>query len=53
MCRCPLAVCLQIWEQRPLAEELQEYAACDVRYLHALAGALNKKLPKEIVSMVS
>jgi len=42
----------EIWEQRPLAAELQEYAACDVRYLHALADALNKKLPKEIVTMV-
>eukprot|EP00983_Pelagomonas_calceolata_P081470 1155592-Pelagomonas_calceolata.AAC.4 len=45
-------LCFQIWEQRPLAAELQEYAACDVRYLHALADALNKKLPKEIVTMV-
>jgi hypothetical protein len=43
----------QIWEERPLAHELQEYAACDVRYLHALADAINKKLPREVVGMVS
>jgi len=42
----------QIWEQRPLTADLLAYAACDVRYLHALADALNKKLPKVIVKMV-
>jgi ribonuclease D len=38
--------------QRPFTEELLQYAACDVRYLHLLADALNKKLPQNIIKLV-
>lgn len=42
----------QIWQQRPLTEELLQYAASDVKYLHQLYDALNRKLPLSIVAKV-
>lgn len=44
---------LQIWEQRPLSDELLKYASIDVKYLHQLQEALMKKLPQQIMLKVS
>ncbi|KXZ44672.1 hypothetical protein GPECTOR_64g92 [Gonium pectorale] len=43
----------QIWAARPLTPELCEYAATDVRYLHALADALAPRLSRELAEQVS
>ncbi len=40
----------EVWQQRPLAEEMLQYAAADVRYLHLLADEL--KLPQAIMLKV-
>lgn len=42
----------QVWQERPLPEELLQYAVGDVRYLHQLADALNHNLPATVVSKV-
>ncbi|MEW5301756.1 MAG: hypothetical protein WDW36_004594 [Sanguina aurantia] len=42
----------QVWAQRPLTAELVRYAASDVRYMHALADALNRGLSKDIIEKV-
>jgi hypothetical protein len=43
---------MEVWQERPLSEELLHYAASDVRYLHLLADALNVKLPPTIMQKV-
>lgn len=43
---------MQIWKERPLSEELLQYAAADVRYLHKLKEALDKQLPQSIIQKV-
>lgn len=43
---------LQVWAQRPLTEELMQYAASDVRHMHQLLDALNLKLPASIIDKV-
>ena len=48
----PPPPCTQVWQARPLLEELLHYAAADVRYLHLLADSLNKLLPPTIVQKV-
>ena len=42
----------QVWTQRPLTPELSEYAATDVRYLHALEEALRRRLSRELLDKV-
>lgn len=34
----------RLWDRRPLKKSLQEYAALDVRYMHALRDALHAKI---------
>jgi hypothetical protein len=43
---------MEVWAERPLAEEMLHYAASDVRYLHALHAQLNTQLPTEIQQRV-
>ncbi|GLC59037.1 hypothetical protein PLESTB_001435400 [Pleodorina starrii] len=42
----------QVWSRRPLTPELCEYAATDVRYLHALAEALSPRMHGELADRV-
>ncbi|GIL56471.1 hypothetical protein Vafri_11828 [Volvox africanus] len=42
----------QVWSHRPLTPELCEYAATDVRYLHALAEALSPRISRELAEKV-
>ncbi len=42
----------QVWEWRPLTDDLLRYATCDVRYLHALEDAINVRLPSLVVNKV-
>ena len=43
---------MQVWKERPLSEELLQYAVADVRYLHKLRDVLDKQLPSSIVQKV-
>ncbi|GAX81508.1 hypothetical protein CEUSTIGMA_g8936.t1 [Chlamydomonas eustigma] len=43
---------MEVWQERPLKEELLHYAAADVRYLHLLQDVLDKILPPPLVQKV-